>query len=404
MKDRFCFGLVALIALSACQGPTRSLTVSLPADLAASGVPISISVSALHQHGIKHQDGIYWAPFEGNTLIPFQYEDHDQDGEADTLFFLVDIEANQHKTITFNIVDSIPPFPAKTTLHLGKKTPEGVVSLDEAPRLPTYDNTLTQATYQFEGPGWENDKVAFRNYLDLRNGIDIFGKTTEAMVLDSVGVHKESNYHLLQNWGMDILKVGSSLGAGSLGIWYQDSLFRLTGEESGYKVLFEGPLRSRFYLFFNQVDLGDKHIDVRHTITIMAGTYAYEAALSIADPTDLIVAIGLVDLHALPAFSLQSGSHQGLYTYGLQSENKDSLGMAVVVPAASYLEAIQTDSVSFTIPNTYALLTSANDTKYRFYAGWEASDTTFKSQQAFQDYLTREMKSWNQPVTIKWLD
>ncbi len=53
-----------------------------------------------------------------------------------------------------------------------------------------YDNYdhVTSAAYQMEGPAWENDLVGFRNYLDQRNGMDIFGKIESRMVLDSVGV------------------------------------------------------------------------------------------------------------------------------------------------------------------------------------------------------------------------
>ena len=38
-----------------------------------------------------------------------------------------------------------------------------------------------------EGSAWENDLVGFRNYMDQRNGMDIFGKTTPDMVLDQCG-------------------------------------------------------------------------------------------------------------------------------------------------------------------------------------------------------------------------
>ncbi|MBK7700210.1 MAG: DUF4861 family protein [Saprospiraceae bacterium] len=45
------------------------------------------------------------------------------------------------------------------------------------------------------------------------------------MVLNSVGIHE--NYHEMQDWGMDILKVGNSLGAGAIGLIIGDSLFRI---------------------------------------------------------------------------------------------------------------------------------------------------------------------------------
>ncbi|MEO1449225.1 MAG: DUF4861 family protein, partial [Bacteroidota bacterium] len=232
MKPTPYLALILLVSLAACQSPEVQLTLSLPAGIGGSDIPVSIPVSELFQQGIANTEEMLWAPFAGDRMLPFQYEDHDQDGQPDTLFFQIDIKADQEQLTTFKMVKEVPTFPIQTNLRLGKKTDAGVVPLDEAPRLNTYTNTETQAAYQFEGVGWENDKVAFRNYLDLRNGIDIFGKTTTDMVLDEVGLDNDENYHHFQEWGMDVLKVGSSLGAGSIGIWYQDSLIRLTGHPS----------------------------------------------------------------------------------------------------------------------------------------------------------------------------
>jgi len=69
---------------------------------------------------------------------------------------------------------------------------------------------------QFEGPGWESDKIGYRIYLDWRNAIDIFGKKTNALVLQNVGLDGFDSYHEMQEWGVDILKVGDALGIGTL--------------------------------------------------------------------------------------------------------------------------------------------------------------------------------------------
>ena len=83
-------------------------------------------------------------------------------------------------------------------------------------RLP---DSHTDHSYfiRYEGPGWESDKVAYRLYLDWRNAIDIFGKKTDQIVLEGVGQDGFDSYHEMQDWGMDILKVGNSLGLGSFG-------------------------------------------------------------------------------------------------------------------------------------------------------------------------------------------
>jgi hypothetical protein len=43
------------------------------------------------------------------------------------------------------------------------------------------------------------------------------------MLMDSVGTKVEPSYHSLADWGMDILHIGSSLGAGAIAILMKDT-------------------------------------------------------------------------------------------------------------------------------------------------------------------------------------
>jgi hypothetical protein len=78
---------------------------------------------------------------------------------------------------------------------------------------------------RFEGPGWESNKIAYRLYLDWRNAIDIFGKTSDKIVLPQVGLDGFESYHLKQEWGSDILKVGKGLGLGSIARIVDDKMY-----------------------------------------------------------------------------------------------------------------------------------------------------------------------------------
>ena len=80
---------------------------------------------------------------------------------------------------------------------------------------------------QFEGPGWESDKIGYRLYLDWRNAIDIFGKKTDKMVLQNVGLDGFDSYHEMQDWGVDVLKVGDALGIGTLAFWNGEKAVRV---------------------------------------------------------------------------------------------------------------------------------------------------------------------------------
>ena len=372
-----------------CQEASQSdvsLTVSNPTALEQTSAQVVIPVAELESKGMTAD--AQWAPHVAGEIVPFQYDDLDLDGKPDELVFALDLPANGTETVTFTAAENVPEFAPRTHIRLGKKSESGISPITEATRLITHVHEETEANFQFEGVGWENEEVAFRNYMDLRNGMDIFGKTEAKLYLDNVGLDGDESYHELSDWGMGILKVGSSLGAGSVAFWYQDSLIRLTSDDADFRVISEGPVRSTFELNFRAVDLGDKKIDVTHTVSISAGTWYYEADLELSDSEGIVVVPGLVNLHEMEDHTLESESAETLFTFGEQSENADMLGMALMV-SANNLGTIMTDSISEEIPNTYAFLLELASSNYRFYAAWELSDDHFKRLFRFWCFETK---------------
>ncbi|MDE2181923.1 MAG: DUF4861 family protein [Alphaproteobacteria bacterium] len=68
--------------------------------------------------------------------------------------------------------------------------------------------------FPIEGAGWESDRIGYRVDLDKRNAVDIYGKKRPAAVLHRIG-QGNGSYHEEVAWGMDIWRVGDSLGAGA---------------------------------------------------------------------------------------------------------------------------------------------------------------------------------------------
>ena len=212
---------LSLISLfSSCiQEKQGTSTLVLEADLAmnVSTTIVSIPIEVLTARGMPSNLDKLWHPFNvAGKAIPAQYEDLDLDGKPEGLI----MEAIIGEALAFQFPATQGVFPMRTNLHIGKRRDSTVESVKQAVRLKTDNNKITYANFQYEGIGWENDIVGFRNYLDLRNGIDIFGKRVPDMVLDEVDKDQNSHYHELGSWGMDILKVGTSLGAGSIGLIY----------------------------------------------------------------------------------------------------------------------------------------------------------------------------------------
>lgn len=245
--------------------------------------------------------------------------------------------------------------------------------------------------YQFEGPGWENDKVAFRAYFDNRNGKDIFGKTVNEMVIDTIGLPIGSDagsYHHLLPWGMDVLKVGSSLGAGAIGFLTEDSLYRLENTASAsYKLISDGPIRAIIELTYDGWIIDGETHQLKETITIWAGQYAYKSNLALTPlpKGNLVTGIVTMKLDTIPE-TKSTDMYSSTLTFGKQSENHDELGMAVITSTKDFNKFENSDSLNSSIKST--ILTVFNDTPtYWFIAGWGLSNEAFKTHQGFSTYV-----------------
>jgi hypothetical protein len=255
-----------------------------------------------------------------------------------------------------------------------------------------------------EGVAWENDRVGFRNYMDQRNGMDIFGKTTSQMVLEDVGKKGGPSYHEPGDWGMDVLKVGTSLGAGGIAYLYRDSLYRVGDSGSAsYEVVFQGPLRSRFRLIFSDWKVEEEMVRVNHQIQIVAGRHCYGNLVTYSGTeASMDLVPGIVNmlsdsLHLLPL----NDQYTALLTHDRQSEDGSLLSMALIVPASYLLSTGETrDEGEGIIQTYYAVLDASPDESqmYRFYALWEREDPRWSSLDGINSYLQKEAERLSQSL------
>ncbi len=325
----------------------------------------------------------------GNVL-PTQCDDMDDDKNWDELAFLCNPKAGETIQIQFEAVESLPEFPARTNIRFGRMN-KPFEEIAAEPRMKTNDTRFTAPVYQMEGPAWENDLIGFRNYYDARNGIDIFGKTIADMVLDSVGVNGRI-YHNLADWGMDILKVGNSLGAGAIAIGTGDSLYRVGPcDEGTYRMITEGPVRAVLEFTYKGVPAGERQYDVIHRITLAAGDRFYRSQVWVDKlQSDEELVTGIVNLHHVAADSLTEGDFKVLYSLGNQGFSDEILGMGVLVPAVQFKGSSEADTTGSGIVHTHLVslaLSSDNPSEYCFLAAWENRDPQIKDKAFFVDLL-----------------
>ena len=181
----------------------------------------------------------------------------------------------------------------------------------------------------YEGPGWESDKVAYRIYLDGRNALDIFGKKTPELVLSKVG--RGDDYHAMADWGMDILKVGNSLGAGGFGV-FENGEVRQIGNAENYGAEIVSDTNESATVKVTHYDSESCGGDVAGVYTAKAGEYM--SHIRVEGDCALPYAAGLV-LHANTS-TIQSEGNSGwqyIAQFGEQSLVPDTLGMAIFYKA-----------------------------------------------------------------------
>jgi hypothetical protein len=383
------FLLTSIWLLWSCTEDSQSVLIRNNTEIALSNKHVEI---AREQLGME-AEGLPLLYNDKDKPVATQLQDKNGDDEWDVIIFQVSLGAGENVRLKVKWTDSAgyPDFEKKTQIYFGysENRDNNYVSLDTHVRPDGHEPQDPPYMYQFEGPGWENNLVGYRSYFDTRNGKDIFGKTTEDMVLQNVALGE--NYHELQPWGMDVLKVGSSLGAGSLALLKADSLIRLgaTGY-SAFEKLEEGPVFSRLKLTYRDWNIMGEMYEIEEVITIWANKRWYKSEITLpGNEGDTLVA-GIVNLNEANVQSFAANQHEVLYTFGDQSENKDALGMALVVPSGRFAGVSKASAYSTEISDSeLALMTPDNNTySFYFFAGWEEENEMFANQESFQAKLT----------------
>ena len=227
---------------------------------------------------------------EGDTL-PAQLDDLDGDQVWDELFFVADLTPNQKHSYSLEWANTAPTFPLRTSVRFGKRLAADIPvkpALDEVLGAKDLPLVLGFQRYQTDGPTWENDQVGFRHYLDGRNSKDVFGKLTPEITPEDVGINEngetEDNYHVMEDWGRDILSVGNSVGIGGFGLKIGDQLHRLGSiqgdtmsnvEKTSFHVVTEGPTRSALNYKYTNWRAGDRTYAVDENTSIWPGMNGY---------------------------------------------------------------------------------------------------------------------------------
>ena len=334
--------------------------------------------------------------------IPYQLDDLDGDGKAETLFFQYKLPALISRQFMLKKSDTMPNFERKAqvvfkhqpqpfdTTNPKKITGEFVTER----KMDVPKNVLPQNFwFKNEGPTWENDFIGYRFYADTRHRFDIFGKKTPKMVLDTIA----PDYHDVLSWGTDVLKVGDALGMAAPAFWSDGKVIPFTEwDKKTIEIIASGPLRSIFKTTFKNLkagtnlSIGRNLVDLEQTIEFRAGERFSDVRLKILKTTHPYIEFctGIVKNPA--AETLQTGLVDGHffgYTFGKQSFHGDGLGMGVIIKADFNPIRIE-DPLSHAV----RMRMEKNEVHYRFLAAWALEPNGVKTSEEFGKLVFEAMR------------
>jgi unsaturated rhamnogalacturonyl hydrolase len=415
---------VAALVLSGCRAQNAN---DAPASTASSPPPGELEVATLELRNpsafdrsrspvyLSYYDlGLQPGALEGRTLqlrasdltIPVQSIDQDGDGTKDGIFALVDLAASG--TRSFRIIAVSGPAPqgppaqaaAEISIKRGgewkprEKNPTrkeyvGGEFVNVQSFTPPPEHTDHSNLIRYEGPGIESDKVGYRVYLDERNGFDIFGKKTTAPALHAVGLDGYESYHHPAAWGMDILKVGASLGTGGFGFWNGkgvDMVSHLAGWDA--TIIEAGGAYASFRIKYKGWQVGGQTTNVSADFSMHGGSRLVHTRLHF-DRALAKLAIGIVkhpDTELIVSSTEVTDMAYGyVASWGQQSLAGDSLGMAVLFRRGTldHRETTSTDYVAVVDPD-------GQDYDYHFLAAWAGEPGGITTREAFVADLERQ--------------
>ena len=341
-----------------------------------------------------------------DAVLPSQAVDADGDGSKDGLVALVDLNAAETKTLTLtaDASASFTRFPKRTQAEISHKVGGNWRPREQDPKLQEYVGGTFQNVRElappseytdhgnfirYEGPGIESDQVAYRVYLDWRNGFDIFGKKVARPVLQDIGLDGYDSYHEMTDWGMDILKVGESLGTGGFGFWTGRKVALVSKVKQRRATITEdGNVYSAFQIQYQGWEIDRKQVDLTADLSMTAGSRLVRTRLRLSEDLPNL-AVGIVKHPGTELIQGPTDITGRAYTYvgswGKQSLNDDMLGMAILFERSSRTsqEEDQSSYVSVVTP-------AGKHFEYYFLAAWAGEPGGIQTQEAFVRYVDEE--------------
>lgn len=223
----------------------------------------------------------------GGQAAPVQIDDLDGDGIADEIAMTVDLPArgDVKVTITLDSEGTQPAFVPKTNAYIKLRDEKKSHMKVRAIEFPgDIDAKATYNSIYGHGAIMEGLHNALRIYMDNRQSIDLYGKSTPRMELEETDFYTTPE-QLAQGYGRDILWAGKSVAAGSFR-GYRDEPVTIDSVESrGQRVIVSGPVRSIVEVDDRGWTFNGTPHRMTQRYTIWAGRHDFDVEVRVSDVT-----------------------------------------------------------------------------------------------------------------------
>ena len=186
---------------------------------------------------------------ENGKETPCQLDDIDGDGTLDELFFQVDLNKKEKKTVkvTLSPFGKQKEYTPKVYVDMmltNKKIKESNKQDLYISQLKVDRGVNPYSMLHHHGAAFENELVAYRIYFDHRQTVDIYGKYKQGLELRQTQFYPDSQQKEA-GFGDDVLWVGNTLGLGTLRGWDGNQPTMIEDvEHRGQRIVARGPLRT----------------------------------------------------------------------------------------------------------------------------------------------------------------
>ncbi|MDG2520675.1 glycoside hydrolase family 88 protein [Caulobacter segnis] len=372
------------LKLAAPAPVAAGLTVTNPSSFDRPAALVEIPVSAL-----KGADfGAGASVRVGGVLYPAQIEPA-AGGQAARLSFVLPLKARQ--SVEVKVYPQAAPLTDLVQASLYARDHDGGYSARGAYQTPA-GHKIGDGQVAFEGAGWESDKAAYRIYLDERAATDVFGKRQPLPVLTWIGQGKD-DYHKLADWGMDVLKVGPTLGIGAIGVEKDGKAMQAAARRLTTTVINPGPVTASLRVRAEGFAASSATVDTRYTIQAQSPVTIADVSVSGRAPTlatGVVKHPGVTVLQQAPA----PGGWGYVASWGRQSLNDDDLGLVLFYRAEDVAGPALDDGGSLKV-----VFKARPALRYGFAALWSKDLSGVSTPQAFEAWVKTTAAELSTPVT-----